>query len=160
MATVTGRPVDRIMQSFVDQPGAPVVSVRTTCTGTTTEIALRRSASSARPAPAAPPQTWTLPVCFKANDGQPRCEVIDAPEQTVSAPGCDNVFANADSRGYYFTEYTPDAVRALARRDAALKPVERLGLLGDEWWMVRAGGTTSASTWISRRRSPPTRRRR
>jgi hypothetical protein len=48
-------------------------------------------------------------------------------------------FANAASRGYYFTEYPPDAVRALARRAADLAPIERLSLLGDEWWMVRAG---------------------
>ena len=28
---VTGKPVDRIMRSFVDQPGAPVLSVRSPC---------------------------------------------------------------------------------------------------------------------------------
>ena len=48
-------------------------------------------------------------------------------------------FANAGSRGYYFTEYAPEAVRALARGAGDLAPIERLSLLGDEWWMVRAG---------------------
>ncbi len=89
--------------------------------------------------PRRPPQTWTLPVCFKADDGQPRCEVIVRREHTVSAPSCNNVFANAESRGYYFSEYTPEGVRTLSRAAAGLKPVERLGLLGDEWWMVRGG---------------------
>jgi aminopeptidase N len=65
--------------------------------------------------------------------------VFDRPRQTISAPGCYNVFANADARGYYFTEYTPEQVRALARSAAGLKPVERISLLGDEWWIVRAG---------------------
>jgi aminopeptidase N len=78
-------------------------------------------------------------VCFKANDGQPRCEVLDRGEHTVSAPACNNVFANAESRGYYFSEYPPEGVRALALSTRGLKPVERLGLLGDEWWMVRGG---------------------
>jgi aminopeptidase N len=49
------------------------------------------------------------------------------------------VFANADARGYFFSEYAPAAVRELGRTAAGLKAVERLALLGDEWWMVRSG---------------------
>jgi aminopeptidase N len=139
MARVTGQPIDRIMRSYVEQPGVPMVSVANTCTGSNTEIALSQSRFVGIPGATAPAQTWTLPVCFKSNDGQARCEILDAPRRTLTAPGCSNVFANADSRGYYFTEYTPDAVRALARNASGLKPVERIGLLGDEWWMVRSG---------------------
>ena len=76
MTAVTGRPIDRIMQSFVEQPGAPVVSVRTTCTGTTTELAVRQERFIGAPGADVPTQTWTMPVCFTANAGQPRCEVI------------------------------------------------------------------------------------
>ena len=139
MTAITGRPVDRIMRSYVEQPGAPVVIVRTTCTAGSTEIALRQERFIGAPAASAPQQTWTMPVCFKANDGQPRCEVIAEREHTVKAPSCNNVFANARSRGYYFSEYTPDTVRSLGRAASGLEPVERLGLLGDEWWMVRGG---------------------
>ena len=154
MARVTGRPIDRIMQSYVEQPGAPVVSVQTRCTGSGADISLAQQRFVGAPgAPATVGQTWTLPVCFKTNDGPPRCEVLDRPgpstgagrsapveeRQTLSAPGCSNVFANADSRGYYFTEYAPDAVRALAGSVAGLTPVERIRLLGDEWWMVGGG---------------------
>ena len=52
---------------------------------------------------------------------------------------CNNVFANAHGRGYYFTEYPPETVRSLGRSAPGLEPVERLGLFGDEWWMVRGG---------------------
>jgi aminopeptidase N len=130
MTVVTSRPVDRIMQSFVEQPGAPVVPVETKCTGTTTDITLRQGRFIGAPGSQPAPQTWTMPVCFKANDGQPRCEVITHREHRVSAPACIDVFANADSRGYYFSEYTPDGVRRLSRGAASLQPVERLGLLG------------------------------
>jgi aminopeptidase N len=139
MTASTGRPVDRIMQSFVEQPGAPVLTVRAQCTGTTTEIGLRQERFIGAPTATAAGQTWTLPVCFKANDGQARCEVIAEREHTVSAPACNNVFANAHGRGYYFTEYPPDTVRGLGRSAPGLEPVERLSLLGDEWWMVRGG---------------------
>lgn len=139
LTRVTGRPVDRIMKSYVDQPGAPVVSVRNRCVGTTTEIAMTQERFVGMPGATAPAsQPWTIPVCFKANDG-PRCELFDRRQQTLLASGCDNVFANAESRGYYFTEYPPDGVRALARSADGLRPVERLSLLGDGWWMVRAG---------------------
>jgi len=139
MTRVTGRPIDRIMQSYVEQPGAPVLSVASKCTGTNSEITVSQARFVGTPGGSAPPQTWTVPVCFKANDGQPRCEVLDRPKQTFTAEGCSNIFANADSRGYYLTEYAPAAVRALSASVAGLKPSERISLLGDEWWMVRAG---------------------
>ena len=139
MTASTGRPVDRIMQSFVEQPGTPLLSVRTACTGTTTNITLRQERFIGAPGASAPAQAWTMPVCFKSNDGQARCEVISGREHVVSAPSCHNVFANAHGRGYYFTEYPPETVRDLGRSAPGLEPVERLGLLGDEWWMVRGG---------------------
>jgi aminopeptidase N len=139
IARVTGRPVDRIMRSYVDQPGAPVLTVRNTCVAGASEISVAQSRFSTSPDPTAARQTWTLPACFKTTTGQPRCEVIDRAEQTSKAAGCDNVFANADARGYYFTEYAPDAARALGKSAGGLKPVERISLISDEWWMVRAG---------------------
>jgi aminopeptidase N len=148
---VTGKPVDRIMRSFVDRAGAPVLSVESRCIANkTTEVDLTMSRFIG--VPGAPPeaQTWTLPACLEASSGQPRCEVIERPKQTVRANGCEKtsqgakngssvVFANADGRGYYFTEYPPDTVRALAQSLKTLGAVERIGLLGDEWWMVRGG---------------------
>jgi aminopeptidase N len=148
VARVTGKPVDRILRSFVDRAGAPVLSVEARCTanqGTDVDLAMGRFIG----VPGAPrqDQTWALPACLKPVAGQPRCEVIDRPKQTVQLNGCQQatpdasavVFANADNRGYYFTEYSPVTVRALARESNTLALPERLGLLGDEWWMVRAG---------------------
>jgi aminopeptidase N len=140
MTRVTGRPIDRIMQGYIEQPGVPVVSVQTQCTDPGADITLSQERFVGTPGASAPTgPTWTIPVCLKSNDGQPRCEVLDAQRQMRSAPACQDVFANAESRGYYFTEYAPDAVRALARSAAGPSPVERISLLGDEWWMVRAG---------------------
>jgi aminopeptidase N len=139
MTRVTGQPIDRIMKSYVEQPGAPALSVATSCVGSSTEINVSQTRFVGTPGATPQPQAWTLPACFKAGNGQPRCEILERPRQTFTAQGCSGVFANADSRGYYFTEYVPAAVRTLSSNVAALKPVERIGLLGDEWWMVRAG---------------------
>jgi aminopeptidase N len=140
VARVTGHPVDRIMKTYVDQPGAPALTVSNTCVAGRTEIAVSQSRFVGTPnGGVAATQRWTVPACFKTGEGPPRCEVIDEPKETFNAQGCDNVFANAEARGYYFSEYTPQAVRALAASAAGLTPAERLSLLGDEWWMVRAG---------------------
>jgi aminopeptidase N len=47
---------------------------------------------------------------------------------------------NAGSSGYFLTEYAPETVAAFSRKAAtALTAAERIGLLGDEWWMARSG---------------------
>ena len=140
MTRVTGRPVDRIMQSFVEQAGAPVVTVRTRCSAGKAETTIAQRRFVGTPGAAPDERLWTIPVCFTANSGRANCEVLDERQRTIPAGSCGTTsFANAASRGYYFTEYSPDAVRDLGRNASRLAPIERLGLLGDEWWMVRAG---------------------
>jgi aminopeptidase N/puromycin-sensitive aminopeptidase len=65
--------------------------------------------------------------------------MIDRRETSLRLDGCGQVFANADSRGYYFTDYSPDLVRAIAKSPSSLKASEWINFLGNEWWMVRAG---------------------
>jgi aminopeptidase N len=140
---VTGKPVDRIMASYVDQPGVPVLRVASACQGSSTIVKLHQERFSGAPnssAPAAKP--WTIPICFKAfPDAPAACHVISKAEETLTVPGCAaGAYVNAGSVGYFFTEYSPEDVRALARKArGTLTPSERVGLLGDEWWMVRSG---------------------
>ena len=49
MTRVTGRPIDRILQSYVEQPGAPVLTVETSCTGTNSEIAVSQTRFAGTP---------------------------------------------------------------------------------------------------------------
>src|SRR4030095_9633616 len=151
VAKVTGKPVDRILRSFVDKAGAPVLTVEARCVANkTTEVDLSMSRFVGVPGAAREDHTLTPPRCLKGSSGQPRCEVMDRPKQTFQLNGCEKnshgpdapaaVFANANSRGYYFTEYSAEAFRALARSSKTIEPVERLGLLCDEWWMVGGRG--------------------
>jgi aminopeptidase N len=143
MTRVTEKPVNRIMKSFVDQPGAPVLSVSSRCVSGATEVTVRQQRFVGSPdadaAKAAAAQTWTLPVCVTTGSGEPTCSLVTERQQTLRAPGCGTAMVNADARGYYLTEYEPAAVAALATRTPPLTPPERISLLGDEWRMVRAG---------------------
>jgi aminopeptidase N len=138
MARVTGQPVDRMIRSFVDQEGAPLLTIRQACDGKSSAITVEQSRLLVNPDRSSEPRTWTLPACFKTADGKARCEVIDRPARVISANSCDAPFANAEARGYYVTDYTPETVRALLKRTPALSRVERLGLLHDEWWMTQS----------------------
>jgi aminopeptidase N len=139
MRRVTGKPVDKILGSFVDQVGAPMLSVDGACTQEMPSVRVTQgrftASSTARPAP----QAWTFPACIKQASGQPRCELLTAGTQTLPLAACPAPFVNAASRGYYLTEYTPAALAAFAEPSAGLTPVERVSLLGDEWRMVRSG---------------------
>jgi aminopeptidase N len=140
VARVTGKPVDRIMRSFVDQTGAPVITVRNKCVGPTKQVSLTVDRFFGSPnASSRQPQTWVMPVCFKDGTGAPRCELIDRRETTLTQNGCGPTFVNADSRGYYLADYAAADIRALAKDTSSLKTVEWMSLLGDEWRMVRAG---------------------
>jgi aminopeptidase N len=140
---VTGKPVDQIMKSYVDQPGVPVLEVTSACNGAATDVTIQQERFMGTPG-ASPekPQAWTIPVCFKAFPDSPAsCHVISKPQETLSVRGCAaEAFINAGSVGYFFTEYPPEMVRDLSRKArGTLTPAERLGLIGDEWWMVRSG---------------------
>jgi len=145
MTRATEKPVNRIMRSFVDQAGAPAMSVRTRCVGGNTQVTVRQRrfegapAATGSAAKAAPWQPWTLPVCVTTGSGQPSCQLVTQATETFTASGCGAAFVNADARGYYFTEYEPEALPALAARTPPLTAAERISLLGDEWRTVRAG---------------------
>ena len=138
---VSGKPVDRIMASYVDKPGVPVLRVASRCAGSNTELTIRQERFAGAPKAAPAAQTWVLPVCAKSGAANAKCEVITQPAQTLSLPGCAaDLFVNQGSVGYFVTEYTPAEVRSLSQRaESTLTPAERVGFIGDEWWMVRSG---------------------
>jgi len=139
MSRVTGKPIDRILSSFVDQVGAPILTVGGACTPRQPYARVTQGRFTASASARSAPQSWTFPACIKQGSGEPRCELLSGATQNLQLQACRPPFLNAGSRGYYVTEYTPEAVAAFARPAAGLTAVERMSLLGDEWRMVRSG---------------------
>jgi aminopeptidase N len=143
VARATGKPVDRVMKPFIEQAGVPVVKIDAQCQGNATTVALHQERFvTLGGAVLSSSPLWAVPVCFKTpGAATQQCNLIERRDQTVSLPACSaNVFANANGRGYYFSEYPSDKALAIARTSrGSLAPAERLTLLGDEWWMARAG---------------------
>jgi aminopeptidase N len=144
-AKTSKKPVDRIMPTFVKQPGVPILDVKAQCSGDTTKVTLHQQRYFSDRAKFDSPndQVWEIPVCLKGSAGASaqKCEVISKREETVSLPGCSTwVLANANATGYYRVGYQPEMVKALASdAETKLTPAERISLQNDIWASVRVG---------------------
>jgi aminopeptidase N len=140
---VSKKPVDKIMPTFVEQPGAPLVSVKNQCSGgsTTVGLAQQRYFYDRNLFNAGNQQVWQIPACLKAGTAgsEEKCELLVQKEQVLTLPGCSPwVFANAGAKGFYRSGYETDAVRSIAKDvETALSPAERIMLLSDIWASVR-----------------------
>jgi aminopeptidase N len=152
MAATSGKPIDRILPTFVNQPGAPLIDITPACGNGGTQVAAAQQRFFLDPALLAnrSSELWQVPLCVKSagsaaapRDGAPSCDVLSQPRQslTIDRNACSPwVFANPGAEGYYRTAYSPEALRTLAPRvQEVLTAPERLSLIGDEWALVRAG---------------------
>jgi len=131
------KPVDKIMESFVAQPGEPNHTIGELAGGKVSVIQKRFFLSpSIEPDPS---QKWTIPVCFKSGTDTQRCEVLKPVDSTLKTPTSGLFFANAGGKGYYRTAYPPSVYATLvANIETGLAPTERISLIGDEWAQVRS----------------------
>jgi aminopeptidase N len=136
MARVTGRPIDRMIRSFVDQEGAPLLTIRQSCVGKSSDVGVALSRLLAVPDRSSEPRTWTLPACSQTSDKQGslrsrRAARTDGGGQRMRARVRQRRWARL-LRLRLHTRRCPrvgEACLALAR-------VERLNLAMDEWWMT------------------------
>ena len=149
LAAVSKKPVDRIMPTFVKQPGVPMVSLALQCSGNTAKVKLEQqryfydrtlfgSDNS---------ELWQIPVCMKEAPAKPggssatECQLLTKREETFNVASCAPwVLNNAGAAGYYRSGYTTGMLRSLANNvERDLTPAERIMLLSDAWASVRVG---------------------
>ncbi|MGC9157988.1 MAG: M1 family metallopeptidase [Terracidiphilus sp.] len=139
---VSHKPVDKIMESLVVQPGAPILTFGQPANGRVA-VSQKRFYLDPRIQPN-PAQKWTLPVCFKTTPPAPGdsgqvCEVLTPETNSLPVPAASLFFANAGGKGYYRSTYPPSIYKALvAHVETGLTPDERISLIGDEWAQVHA----------------------
>jgi aminopeptidase N len=131
------KPVDKIMQSFVVQPGEPILTFGDPKSGS---VSVQQQRFFLNPsAKAEQAQSWTVPVCMKTGSGAGNCEVLTSAQQSMKVPQAQFFFANAGGKGYYRSTYPTDIYgRIVSNVETGLTPEERISLLGDVWAQVRA----------------------
>ena len=153
MAASSGNPVDQIMPGFTQQPGAPLISVKTSCSqkklgkfkkAWTTQVTLsqQRYFGDASKLDAGSPEIWQIPVNLRPAGAKDSTYVLLAGrQQTFDLPGCaDWVYANAGGRGYYRTDYDAATVAKISPQlESSFSPEERVRFVGDTWSSVYVG---------------------
>jgi aminopeptidase N len=142
LAKASKKPVDKIMATFVEQPGVPFVSVKTECRGSFGSVSLgqQRYVYDRAKFEAGGNQLWQVPICIKDGPGaSQKCELLTQKQQTLALSGCSQwIDVNAGAQGFYRSGYDSETVGALAGvAETALSPAERIMLLSDVWASVR-----------------------
>src|SRR5580704_5770750 len=133
------QPVDKIMESFVTQPGVPLLTFSNASAG---RAPVTQSRFFLAPDAVIPQQSWTVPICIKSA-ANPICRVLTPTDTALPIPADATLpvfFANAGAQGYYRTQYTSTQFAAItAKAETTLTPPERIVLLGDTWALTRSG---------------------
>ncbi len=133
------KPVDKIMESLVAQPGEPLLTFAPAAAGQVS-VTQKRFFLNPQAASGEQQQNWTIPVCFKFGIADKACELLSQQQQTLKTPQAQFLFANAGGKGYYRTAYDPkDYHTLLSNVESGLQPTERISVVGNEFALVRAG---------------------
>jgi puromycin-sensitive aminopeptidase len=143
----TGEPVRQTMDSWIFHPGHPVISITTVDDGTA--LHLRQNRFSFAPDPAAgitlpDDEPRSVPVVVRVGHGDETSlhrVLLTEPEATLPLDqGADWIEGNHEGNGFYRVELGDADLDALAARAlAVLSPLERYGLVEDEWALLLAG---------------------
>ena len=172
VTAASGRPVDKIMPTFVDLAGVPLVTVKSACLNqpAATPAPAPKKSKRSRRAPLKPQpktqvtasqqrfwddpaiapkkdQLWMLPVCIKSAGAKPFCQILSEKEQVLPVAGCSSwVFANGSAAGYYRTQYDKaDLQKLIAVAGTELTTAERIMFLRDEAALVTSGQENMAT---------------
>ncbi len=137
----SGKPVDKIMESLVTQPGEPLLTFGRV-SGGSVEVTQKRFFLNPNEAEAEQ-QSWTLPVCMKSSGDQSDCLILSAAAQRLQVPQAEVFYGNAGGKGYYRSRYdSADYQQLLRLVESSLTPSERITFLGSQWAQTHAGIAT------------------
>jgi puromycin-sensitive aminopeptidase len=140
LAEASSQPVLEVANAWIRQPGYPVVSLA--LHGQKLSLSQERFFSDPS---AKGDERWPVPLVLRYADASGEHEtrtllrdktaVLDLPVSGSVKWLC----GNAGSTGFYRVSYDAAGLLALRQNLAALAPAERIGLLADQWALVRAG---------------------
>jgi len=136
-ADTSHQPVDKILSSYVSEPGVPVLSFSEPANGSV-QVSQSRFFLNPQIKPESQ-QTWTIPVCFATAGAKAKCDLLDSAQQSLKVPPASVFNPDAGGRGYYRFALPDDVyAKVVAGVETSLTPEERIAVIGDEWAGVRS----------------------
>ncbi len=154
LQAASDRPVQGIMESWIMQPGYPVVSVSVEGNGGSTQLQLSQQRFFSAPNMSnGQHQTWHVPLVVRYEDNTGVHEarhLLDSAQMSLPIEVNGELkwcYANADEIGFYRQNPDEAVLTGLLANLDKLLPTERSGLLSDQWALVR-NGTHSMSRFL------------
>ena len=139
LASATSQPVRRIMDSWIFQPGYPLVTAERD--GAHVTIAQQRFSYEGGPAA----EQWSIPIRTRVHNGAFAADstlLLDGDRATFDAPADALVVLDAGGEGFYRVAY-PREWRDGLLDAGVLTPLERFSLVDDLWAGVLAGNAAA-----------------
>ena len=138
LAAASRKPVLRIASGWTEQPGFPVVNVKSDCRAGSRVLTLAQERFTINYANDAP-LLWQIPVSVEGAGGRPTYTLLSRQTGAITDGPCGSVIKlNAGNVGYYRVLYEPAMFAELKRAIRALPEADRLNLLGDTWALAEA----------------------
>lgn len=141
--STSGEPVRRIMDSWIWQPGFPLITVTISDDGTSIELSQQRFLLNPESATDPTEQMWVVPV-HVSNGGTTTTVLLDSTHTTVAlADPAAPVIVNAGGHGFYRVAYDATLRSRLAGALGDMNTLERYSLV-DDAWAATVGGSLSS----------------
>ena len=142
LSEASGQDVEPVVRAWIERSGFPLVKLKRS--GRTLRYRQERFYATGKPEHARD-AAWPIP--FVARVAGPRStrtvrSVLAKRSGTLDVGGRGTprfVYGNAEESGFFRPLHEPAELRAIAARLPALESAERLGLIGHQWAIVRAG---------------------
>jgi aminopeptidase N len=145
MTQTSGKPVDKIMPTFVMQPGVPMFTATTECANNAAKVEVKQQRLLLAGTKTEDDNSlWQLPVCMKSNDAaDDDCSVVSKRDAKIPLASCPAwLFPNRDAKGYYRVAYSAVNLEKLQSvAETQLTVPERIAFVEDAWAMTGAGRT-------------------
>jgi len=144
---VSKKPVDKIMPTWVEQAGVPLLKIKTKCSGNSQTISVEqeRYFYDRKRMEQGSAELWQIPICIRHGhsneNARAQCELTVRKQETFTVAGCSQSdYVNANAMGFYRSAYDSPTVLSMAKDfESALNPAERIMLLSDVWASVLIG---------------------
>ena len=131
-------PVRELMDSWIWQPGYPLITAELNAAGNA--LTLRQQRFSFDHDSHALIQTWLVPIHIRINDQVSKHLLIGDSLEIAIADSHATIVVNAGGHGYYRVAYAPELLGRLKGSEiASLATIERYSLVDDAWNAVVAG---------------------
>ncbi|MEN8182494.1 MAG: M1 family metallopeptidase [Myxococcota bacterium] len=154
LSEASGQDVAPVVRAWIEREGFPVLSTKRQQRGRRTRLALRQERFHGAPARTraraerreCERTRWPIPVVARVGTPQSRRTrlvrgLVERQRQALDlGPGEPRfVYANADEGSFFRPLHEAGELQRLAAHLGELEAVERMGLLGHQWALVRAG---------------------